>query len=177
MNSQDVILGLLMHHSLSGYDIKHKLETIFSYFYNASYGTIYPTLGKMEKEGMITKESVIQEGRPNKNVYSITEEGQLQFKKYMYSPVEDNEFKSDVMTRMFFGEFMEKDVMVGVLEEYLQRTKANLERLSKLYEKCQLGMSLTQEICIQIGINNSESQISTLSQGITRLKNLDKNRG
>ena len=76
MNSQDVILGIIMYHSLSGYDIKHKLETIFSYFYNASYGTIYPTLSKMEKEGMITKESVIQEGRPNKNVYSITEEGQ-----------------------------------------------------------------------------------------------------
>ena len=56
MTSQDVILGILMKRSLSGYDIKHMFETIFSYFYNASFGTIYPTLSKMEKEGLITKE-------------------------------------------------------------------------------------------------------------------------
>ncbi len=174
MNSQDVILGLLMHHSLSGYDIKHKMETILSYFNNASFGTIYPTLSKMEKDGLITKESVIQEGRPNKNLYSITEEGKLQFKKYMYSPVEDNEFKSDAMTRLFFGEFVEADIMVGVLEEYLKRTKVNLERLRKLYVDCQPEMSPTQEICIQIGINNSESQILTLAQGIARLKNVEQ---
>ncbi|OCT14979.1 hypothetical protein A8709_12680 [Paenibacillus pectinilyticus] len=172
MTSQDVILGLLMHHSLSGYDMKHKMETILSYFNNASFGTIYPTLSKMEKEELITKQSVIQEGRPNKNVYSITEKGREQFKTYMYSPVEDNEFKSDAMTRLFFGEFVEKDVIVGVLEEYLQRTKGHMERLSKLYVECQPEMSHSQEICIQIGINNSESQIRTLTQGIVRLKNL-----
>lgn len=172
MNSQDVILGLLMHHSLSGYDMKHKMETILAYFNNASFGTIYPMLGKMEKEGLITKESVIQEGRPNKNLYSITEEGRSQFKKYMYSPIEDNEFKSDAMTRLFFGEFVEVDIMVGVLEEYLKRTRVNLEQLRKLYVDCQHEMSPTQEICIQIGINNSESQILTLTEGIARLKNI-----
>lgn len=174
MNSQDVILGLLMHHSLSGYDIKHKLETIFSYFYNASYGTIYPTLSKMEKEGLITKQSVIQEGKPNKNVYTITEEGEHKFKAYMYSPVEDNEFKSDAMTRLFFGEFVDTEVMVGVLETYLVRTKSGLESLRKLYADCQSEMSPTQEICIQIGISNSESQLHTLTQGLARLKNIEQ---
>lgn len=174
MNSQDVILGLLMHHSLSGYDIKHKMETVLSYFNNASFGTIYPMLSKMEKEGLITKESVIQEGKPNKNLYSITEEGQHQFKQYMYSPIENDEFKSDAMTRLFFGEFVEAHIMVGVLEEFLKRTKVNLERLRQLYVDCQHEMSPTQEICIQIGINNSESKIHTLTQGITRLKNVEQ---
>ena len=149
-----------------------RLRRYLSYFYNASFGTIYPTLSKMEKEGLITKESVIQEGRPNKNVYSITEEGQLQFLKYMYSPVEDNEFKSDAMTRLFFGEFVEADFMVDVLEEYLQRTKDNLERLRKLYENMPTWMSPTQELCIQIGIDNSESQDPYPYTRDNRLKNL-----
>ncbi|RTE08288.1 PadR family transcriptional regulator [Paenibacillus whitsoniae] len=170
MNSQDVILGLLMKGGLSGYDIKHRLESIFSYFYNASYGTIYPTLNKLEKEGFITKMSVIQEGRPNKNVYTITEEGRAQFSTYLKSPIEPNEFKSDVMTRMFFGEFLEKDVMLGMLEDHLQKARDNLNRLTDMYQACMPGMSPTQEICIQIGISNSKSVIETLSQGIERLK-------
>ncbi|MNG10535.1 hypothetical protein D3C84_940080 [compost metagenome] len=78
------------------------------------------------------------------------------------------------MTRLFFGEFVEVDIMVGVLEEYLKRTRVNQERLRKLYVDCQQEMSTTQEICIQIGINNSESQILTLTEGIARLKNIQQ---
>lgn len=179
MTSQDVILGILMKRSLSGYDIKHMFETVFSYFYNASFGTIYPTLSKMEKEGLITKESVIQEGRPNKNVYSITEEGQKHFKAYMYSPMQANEFKSDAMTRLFFGEFIEVEVIIEYLESGVSSTKNDLERLQKMYEngKSKSLMSQTQEICIQIGIENMESTLRTLMAGIERLSNLKVEKG
>ncbi len=179
MTSQDVILGILMKRSLSGYDIKHMFETVFSYFYNASFGTIYPTLSKMEKEGLITKESVIQEGRPNKNVYSITEEGQKHFKAYMYSPMQANEFKSDAMTRLFFGEFIEVEVIIEYLEIGIASTKDDLERLRKMYEngKSNSLMSQTQELCIQIGIENMESTLRTLMAGIERLSNLKVEKG
>ena len=154
-------------------------ETVFSYFYNASFGTIYPTLSKMEKEGLITKESVIQEGRPNKNVYSITEEGQKQFRTYMYSPIQANEFKSDAMTRLFFGEFVEVEVIIEYLENGVSSTKTDLERLRKMYENGMSNslMSRTQEICIQIGIENTESTLRTLTAGIERLSNLQTEKG
>jgi len=56
LNSQDVILGILMKEALTGYQIKQLLENVFSNFYNSTYGTIYPTLARMEKERLITKE-------------------------------------------------------------------------------------------------------------------------
>ena len=150
------------------------VETVFSYFYNASFGTIYPTLSKMEKEGLITKESVIQEGRPNKNVYSITEEGQKHFKAYMYSPVEANEFKSDAMTRLFFGEFIEVEVIIEYLENGVSSTIDDLERLRNMYEigKSSSLLSPTKELCIQIGIESMESTLRTLMAGVERLSKL-----
>ncbi|MBD0379473.1 helix-turn-helix transcriptional regulator [Paenibacillus sedimenti] len=172
MTSQDVILGILMKRSLSGYDIKHLLESVFSYFYNASYGTIYPTLSKMEKDGLITKESVLQEGRPNKNIYTITEEGRKQFRAYMYSPMQANEFKSDGMTRLFFGEFVDPEVIARYLEHGIAGTKETLARLQKMYEDCKDTMSPTQEICILIGIENNESTLRTLGNGLDRLNKL-----
>ncbi|WP_083261642.1 PadR family transcriptional regulator [Brevibacillus brevis] len=33
----------------------------FSYFFRSTYGTIYPMLNRMEKEGLITKEIVPQD--------------------------------------------------------------------------------------------------------------------
>ncbi|TXK76384.1 PadR family transcriptional regulator [Paenibacillus sp. N3.4] len=177
MTSQDVILGMLMKRGLTGYEIKHLLETIFSYFYNASYGTIYPTLSKMEKEGLITKESVLQEGRPNKNIFTITDLGKTHFKTYMNSPVLADEYKSDRMIRLYFGEFVEREVIISSLELDLARANEELERLEANYKLWQPTMSPTQEICIQIGIENTATLIQTLTNGLNRLKHIAEEKG
>ncbi len=44
-----IILGCLSIEPMSGYDIKRLISISTSLFYNASYGSIYPTLKKMEE--------------------------------------------------------------------------------------------------------------------------------
>ena len=67
---------------LSGYDIKIVFEDVFTHFFDGSFGMIYPTLRQLEKEGKI-KEVVMQEGKPNKKMYFITDEGRKEFYQYM----------------------------------------------------------------------------------------------
>ncbi|PSK11217.1 hypothetical protein C7R92_09760 [Brevibacillus porteri] len=38
-----------------------RMKLPFSYFFRSTYGTIYPMLNRMEKEGLITKEIVPQD--------------------------------------------------------------------------------------------------------------------
>ena len=42
--SDCVILGLLSHEDLTGYEIKKRMDTALKYFWGASYGSIYPAL-------------------------------------------------------------------------------------------------------------------------------------
>ncbi|MCQ6560607.1 PadR family transcriptional regulator [Paenibacillus mendelii] len=170
MTSQDVILGILMDDSHSGYEIKHKFETLFSYFYNASYGTIYPTLGKMEKLGLITKESILQDGKPNKNVYTITEAGREAFVQYLESDIQGVELKSDFMVRLFFGEWTEPERVIRWLERSIAKEERQIERLNADYERWKSHMSPTQEICIALGIANQESNRRILLEGLAKLK-------
>jgi DNA-binding PadR family transcriptional regulator len=173
LNSQDVILGILMQESTSGYNIKHKFETIFSYFYNASYGTIYPTLSKMEKEDLITKASIVQEGKPNKNVYTITEKGKESFHQYMYSEIQQNEMKSDFLVRLHFGELAEPSVVSHWLETGLSKAEEDLKRIKADEERCKPFMSPTQEICIEIGITNKENVLRILKDKLSKLKSTE----
>ena len=39
-----VLLGLLCHESLTGYEIKKRLDTRLRLFWSASFGSIYPAL-------------------------------------------------------------------------------------------------------------------------------------
>ena len=50
-----VILGLLSHEPLTGYDIKKRIDTSIRFFWKGSFGSIYPALSDMEKNGLITR--------------------------------------------------------------------------------------------------------------------------
>lgn len=174
MTGQDAILGLLMGKSMSGYDIKQQFEELLSYFFDASFGTIYPTLSKMEKEGLITKESIEQQGKPNKNMYTITEQGKAQFQSYLQSKLQDNVLRSDFMVRMFFGEFAEPTLVQDWMEEAIAREEGHLERLKQDYKRYGKYMTPTQEICIQIGIASSESNLKIVSDGLAKIKQAEQ---
>ena len=50
-----VLLGLLSHEDLTGYEIKKRMDTSLKYFWGASYGSIYPALGNLVDRGLAEK--------------------------------------------------------------------------------------------------------------------------
>ena len=154
MKGRDVILGILSRKERTGYDIKNILETQLSYFYDGTYGMIYPTLRKLEAEGKIKKEIVIQEGRPNKNVFAITEAGREEFAAYFESDVDVETVKSDLLMRLFFAPDLSKENLQPLLTEGIARKE---ERIQQLQDNLQAwqgegGLTSTQEITIKYGL-------------------------
>ena len=170
LKGQDVILGILLEKPMSGYDIKQYIEIYFPFFFVATYGTIYPTLNKMEKEGYITKELQIQEGKPNKNVYSITEKGKEVFYMYLDSPVEPISIRFDFMMRMHFGHHADKKKLLHWIEQELQVTRMIIADLEECQEREKSHMTPTREICFRIGLNHNIVHMKTLEQALQDLK-------
>lgn len=48
-----VILGLLSEGDLTGYEIKKIIDIRFSFFWNESYGQLYPELKNLEQDDLI----------------------------------------------------------------------------------------------------------------------------
>jgi DNA-binding PadR family transcriptional regulator len=175
LNTQDVILGLLQKRSFTGYEMKHLFETVFSFFFDASFGTIYPTLSKMEQLGYITKENIAQESRPNKNVYTITPLGKEQFVSYMSSPIEKVTVRSDFHMRMFFGEYAQGEAAVKWIEEFIAVTSKKLKELETMKSLSSESNTVfpTKFICLQIGIETIRAQIKVLQEGLLSLQKLN----
>ncbi len=87
MDVQSVLLGFLMNTSMTGYDLKKAFSISFSFFSGLSYGSIYPALKKMENHGLVSKRTEIQDGAPNRKVYTITEAGRVAFLDSLRSPL------------------------------------------------------------------------------------------
>lgn len=122
------LLGALSLMSGSGYDIKKFCDSSISHFWNENYGHIYPVLQKMEQEELITKKVEQTEGRPSKNVYSITEKGRVQLEEWLLDPVESEPVRSELLLKIFWS----GNIPTTNIIEKLQRIKKESEaRLSE----------------------------------------------
>ena len=97
-----VILGLLSHEDLTGYEIKKRMDTSLKYFWGASFGSIYPALSDLVERGLADKRNGAENGR-NKLIYSITEEGKKYLKGWLQIPAERDELRYETLLKLFFG--------------------------------------------------------------------------
>ena len=100
-----VILGLLSHESLTGYDIKKRIDGAISFFWKGSFGSIYPSLAAMEKEGLVTRISSGDgtAGKREKIYYGITEKGRETLVAWLENEREANDLKYETVLKLFFG--------------------------------------------------------------------------
>lgn len=97
-----VILGLLSHEDLTGYEIKKRMDTSLKYFWGASYGSIYPALSDLAARGLAAKRDGAENKR-NKIIYSITDEGRNYLREWLKTPVEKDELRYETLLKLFFG--------------------------------------------------------------------------
>ena len=69
------LLGVLSMHPASGYDIKKFWDSSFGFFWQENYGNLYPLLQRMEHEQLISRTVSYTEGKPAKNIYTVTDKG------------------------------------------------------------------------------------------------------
>jgi DNA-binding PadR family transcriptional regulator len=71
------VLGLLAESPLHGYELRKRLNAMLGTFRAFSYGSLYPTLRRMQSRGWVTADS--GSGGRSRVVYSLTAEGKERF--------------------------------------------------------------------------------------------------
>lgn len=123
-----VILGLLSHEDLSGYDIKKRIDGAISFFWKGSFGNIYPALKDMESGGLIVKNDTSVGGR-ERLTYHITDEGKSVLKNWLQEEQASNELKYETLLKLFFGGAGSKKVSVHNIEVFEEQIEKDLKIL------------------------------------------------
>ena len=120
-----VILGLLSHEELSGYEIKKRMDTTLKYFWSAS---IYPALTDLVNRGLATKREDTENKR-NKLIYTITDNGRDYLKEWLTLPVEKDELRYETLLKLFFGNEQDKEQAILHIEAFEEKIKKELPYL------------------------------------------------
>ncbi len=64
---REVILTVLAHRPMTGYEIARNFDQVLSHFWRASHQQIYRELARMSSEGDVVFRAVAQSGKPEKS--------------------------------------------------------------------------------------------------------------
>ncbi len=132
-----VILGPLSHEPLTGYYMKKRIDGAIRFFWNGSFGNIYPSLKELENNGSITRCEVYSDGR-EKISYKITASGKDELRKWLRDEQASNELKYETLLKLFFGGVEGKNVTYRNIEVFENKVRGDLEVLrsyGKVLEK------------------------------------------
>lgn len=127
MDVKTLCLGTLTERDRTGYEIKRTCEEVFRHFFVAGFGSIYPALAELQRDGLVTATSIEQKKRPDKKVYSITAAGRAALEDELVSTPPRHKVRSEFLTLMYFAHLLPPARVDEVLGEMIAKFEATLE--------------------------------------------------
>ncbi len=155
------ILGLLKERSMHGYQLSKRLTDTLGGFWRVSYGSLYPSLKRLERQGAVEQVFDEQEVGRRKNVYRITEPGETLFRELLEeagaeASGEENRFR----VRLAFFKYLAPESRIRLLE----RRRAFLEeRLATLRSSLTAHHDTYTLSMVQHGRETTEQDIAWLN--------------
>ena len=131
-SSQEVLLGLLTVEPMSGYDLGQSIRTSIGFFWNESYGQIYPNLKKLAAAGLVTAKTEKQKGKPDRRVYSITPKGRAHLEEWLAVEPQPEVPRNELLLKLFFGVQAGPETVIGYVERMAERKKTYLEKFRQI---------------------------------------------
>jgi DNA-binding PadR family transcriptional regulator len=127
-----VILGMigLGPDAPTGYDIKNAVDRSARFFWNASYGQIYPELRRLERAGLVEGRSVPSGGRKRRE-FQLTPKGREELLSWLAQPAEMPQLRDESLLKLFFSDALPLE---KALETLRRRREGHEEFLAFLRE-------------------------------------------
>lgn len=150
MDVRTLCMGILALGEATGYEIKKLVaEGSFSFFSEASYGSIYPALTKLTEEGLVTYQTTPQSKRPDKKVYSLTAAGEQELTQALRRDPGPDKNRSEFLASILFAEAVSPERISELIDDRLRQHRQKIDALSALLEE---EMTPTSRFVVQFGV-------------------------
>ena len=130
----EVLLGLLTIEPMSGYDLGQNIRTSVGFFWNESYGQIYPNLKMLAAEGLVTAKTERQEGKPDRHIYSITQKGRERLAAWLAVAPQAEIPRNELLLKLFFGAQVPAEILTGYVEAMVEKERVLVQKFTQAAE-------------------------------------------
>lgn len=173
-----VILGLLTHEDMSGYDIKKRIDSSINNFWAAGYGQIYPALKMLEKDGHVIKATGVNVKGPERLIYSITESGKKVLIDWLKTSNEKEYVKYEILLKLFFGSMLPIQDNINKIMEFRTRNEEKLKMMELFSENLKQVLQDNRDhyyyyLTVLFGKHTYKANIDWADKAVKILKELE----
>lgn len=183
MSLKHVILGFVDMAPLSGYDLKTMFDSSVQFYWSATHTQIYRTLDEMLREGLVSVEVVQQTERPNKKLYSITEQGRAELRAWLETSFELPTFHHPLLVRLAWCDRLENGRVEALLRGYIEKLRGQLalyqtENQSQVNEFARTEReSYLWQLILENGIQFYQGELAWAEQALVGLARFSSEKG
>ncbi|TWP35463.1 PadR family transcriptional regulator [Leekyejoonella antrihumi] len=112
MSLSQAILVSLAERAASGYDLTRRFDKSIGFFWRATHQQIYRVLARMQAEGLVDVTVEPGEGRPDRRVYHLTDEGRARLKEWTREPTAREQVRSEFAVKVRAMPFGDRDAVI-----------------------------------------------------------------
>lgn len=159
---------------MSGYDIRKAIGESIAYFWNESYGQIYPILKELAKDGLITARTSGSRFR-NRKEYAITAAGRTALEAWLGTPPRNDVVRNELLLKLFFARNAPPGRSLDHLEEYRHSQAAKLQHFRSMERELIREHSGHRDlpywlITLRFGISHCEGTIRWAEDALRELQ-------
>ncbi|MGW7102119.1 PadR family transcriptional regulator [Streptomyces sp. NPDC054838] len=132
MALRHAVLAALLDEELSGYQLAKAFDMGVANFWHALPQQLYAELAKLEREGLITGREVVQETRPNKRLFKVTEAGLGELERFTAAATKPSVIRDDLLVKVQAADHVDTEVLVAQLTERIAVAEAKIDLFDTL---------------------------------------------
>ncbi len=179
MSLEHAILGFLNYKPFSGYDLKKIFDTSVQHFWAADQSQIYRTLARLTEQGWTEIEVIEQEDRPDRKVYTITQTGRDELRRWLTTSLTHEKHRSAELVQVFFAGQLSDDEVLAMFEREAEKIRAGLAGYDGVPQQAAEYIEMMHApretffwlLTLDAGIKSAQAHLAWLEDVIQRIKN------
>jgi len=178
MSLDHAILGFVNEKPRSGYDLKKEFDDSIAHVWPANQSQIYQTLARLRRQGMVTVQTIQQEGKPARKVYRITDTGLAELRRWLSASLPVNALREAFVIQFWFADAITVEAILELLEKRAAEHSVRLD----FYRKAQSDLKadppkgvwdkVLHPLVVDLGIALEETWLSWVERAKNKVKDL-----
>lgn len=135
MSIRYAILGFLSWTPLTGYDLKKKFAESDVLYWSGNNNQIYRALVELHQENLVTQEIQDQESGPSRKVYTITDKGHTELRRWLLSTPELPQLRNSFLVQLAWADQLEAGELDALLAAYEEEVQVKLLMVREQHQR------------------------------------------
>ncbi|MEU9234728.1 PadR family transcriptional regulator [Streptomyces subrutilus] len=135
MALRHAVLAALLEGEFSGYQLAKVFDVSVANFWHALPQQLYAELAKLEQEGLVAGRQVVQETRPNKRLFHVTDAGRAVLEEFAAGAAKPSVIRDDLLVKVQTADRIGTRPVIEQLEARAVAAEAKIELLDSLLRR------------------------------------------